>query len=51
MIQDKAMLVSLKLSVWNPRKYDKDVTSEVNNHYQARDAGRFNKILIDLSEM
>lgn len=51
MIQDKAMLVSLKISVWNPRKYDKQVTADVEEHYNSKDSGRFNKQLINMSDL
>lgn len=45
-ISEKAMLVSLKISQWTARKYDRKITEEVNHTHQAVDAGRFNKLLI-----
>ena len=51
MIQDKAMLVSLKVSTWNPRKYDRQVTADVEEHYNSKDSGRFNKQLINMSDL
>ena len=45
-IQEKAMLVYLHLSYWTARKYDKRVSEEIDDHYQADQAGRYNKILI-----
>ncbi len=46
-IHSRAMLVSLRLSTWTARKYDKRVTAEVNaSHGASSDAGRFNKMLI-----
>lgn len=46
-IHSRAMLVSLRLSTWTARKYDKKVTAEVNARNGATsDAGRYNKMLI-----
>lgn len=45
-INEKALLVSLKISQWSARKYDKKATREVNETHKVSDAGRFNKILI-----
>lgn len=46
-ITDKAMLVSLSIRQWTARKYDRKITEEVNHTHQAKDAGRFNKLLIE----
>lgn len=46
-ISDKAMLVSLSIRQWTARKYDRKITEEVNHTHQAKDAGRFNKLLIE----
>ena len=46
-ITDKAMLVSLSVKQWTARKYDRKITEEVNHTHQAKDAGRFNKLLIE----
>jgi hypothetical protein len=45
-IQDAAMLATLNISQWTARKYDKKVSSEVEKAHSAKDAGRFNKMLI-----
>lgn len=43
----RAVLVSLKISSWSARKYDKKVTQETNAAHGAdADAGRYNKKLI-----
>ena len=45
-ITEKAMLVSLHISFWSARKYDKNVSKEVNDKYGgSQEAGRFNKVL------
>jgi len=47
MIQDKAMLVSLKISMIGMSKKDKEVTETANNQYNAeKDAGSYSKSLI-----
>lgn len=47
-LHDKALLVSLSVSHWAARKYDKDVSRKVEHTYGADpDAGRYNKLLID----
>ncbi|MDA3813714.1 MAG: hypothetical protein PF570_05610, partial [Candidatus Cloacimonetes bacterium] len=45
-LNDKAMLVYLNISIWTARKYDKKISTEVENKYGADEAGRYNKILI-----
>lgn len=47
MLQDKAMLANLTVRAWSARKRDKDVGKEVEKNHQAKDAGNFNKLLID----
>ena len=47
MIQHKAMLARLSISMWTARKYDKSVSSEVERAHAAHDAGRFNKLLVN----
>jgi hypothetical protein len=42
-----AMLFTLNISAWTARKYDKTATREVDQAHGAKDAGRFNKLLID----
>lgn len=44
-ITEKAMLASLQISQWSARKHDKRVSAEVNEKYNGKDAGRFNKVL------
>jgi hypothetical protein len=47
MLQDKAMLANLTVRAWSARKRDKEVGHEIEMKHQARDAGNFNKVLID----
>ena len=43
----KAMLVSLSISQWTARKFDRKVTAETNQRYAANvDAGRWTKALV-----
>jgi hypothetical protein len=43
----RAMLVSLRISSWTARKYDRKITAEVNSsHGAVQDAGRYNKMLL-----
>lgn len=50
-LAEKALLVTLNISQWSARKYDRKVTEEVNDTHQAKDAGRFNKLLIDKTHL
>jgi hypothetical protein len=46
-IHANGLLVSMKISQWSARKYDKRVTAEVHEkHHAAADAGRYNKHLL-----
>jgi hypothetical protein len=45
-LQDSAMLVSLNISQWTARKHDRSVSNEVDKTHGAKDAGRYNKLLI-----
>jgi hypothetical protein len=46
-LSEKAMLVSLSISVWDRYKFDRKVTDEVAvNHNTTRKAGRYNKNLL-----
>lgn len=46
-LNEKAMLVTLSISQWTARKYDKRVSKEVTDQYHtSSDVGRFNKSLI-----
>lgn len=50
-LNDKAMIVTLNVSCWTARKQDKKVSAEVDAAHNARDAGRYNKLLIDKSHL
>lgn len=51
-ITEKAMLVRLSISQWTARKLDRKVTAEIIAVHKANaDAGRFNKVLVDLAEI
>lgn len=45
-LHNSAMLASLNISQWTARKYDKKVSTQVEQQHGAKDAGRFNKILV-----
>jgi len=45
-IQKKGMIVYLQISTWTARKYDRKISREIEDQYQANEAGRYNKILI-----
>jgi hypothetical protein len=48
----KATLVSMQISQWTARKLDRRVTDEVNrSHGAAKDAGRYNKLLIEAKRL
>jgi len=51
MIQDKSMLVDLTISKWTATKHDKTVSAEVEMAHAAKDAGRYNKRLIDKAHL
>jgi len=46
-LSDKAILVGLTISQWSGRKFDRKATQEVNDLHATKDAGRFNKLLIE----
>jgi hypothetical protein len=46
-LTEKAMLLSLNISCWSARKFDKELTKELEESHGAYDSGRFNKLLID----
>lgn len=46
-LSQQAMLANLNISQWTARKYDKIATGDVETKHGAKDAGRFNKLLID----
>ncbi len=51
MLQQRAMLVNLVIHAWTARKQDKKVSHEVEANHGAKDAGNFNKLLIDKSAL
>lgn len=51
MIQDKSMLVELTISKWTATKHDKAVSAEIEQNHAAKDAGRYNKRLIDKAHL
>jgi hypothetical protein len=46
-LSKRAMIVTLNVSCWTARKQDKKVSAEVEASHNAKDAGRYNKLLID----
>lgn len=46
-ITTSAMIVTLTVHCWTARKQDKKVAKEVDDRHGAKDAGRYNKLLID----
>lgn len=46
-VNNRAMLVSLNITGWSARKYDRKITDEVAKNHNVKDeVGRYNKILI-----
>lgn len=45
-LTEKALIVTLAISQWSARKYDRKISKEVDQTHNATDAGRYNKILI-----
>jgi hypothetical protein len=45
-LSEKVIVFNLKISMWTAKKMDKNVTKEVEDNHNAKDAGRFNKLLI-----
>ena len=46
-VQNQAMLMNLSVSKWTARRFDKKATEAVHVQHNAKDAGRYNKLLID----
>lgn len=47
MLQNDSLIVSLSISQWAARRYDKAITDEVaTTHNASADAGRYNKLLV-----
>ncbi len=51
MLQNKAMLVDLTIHRWTATKHDQAVSAEVERTHSAKDAGRYNKALIDKAHL
>lgn len=51
MLQEKALLVNLSVSLWDAKKLDKNVTREIESSHNASDAGNFSKKLIEKSNV
>lgn len=47
MIQAQAMLANLNIKSWTGRKHDKSISEEVDATHNAKDGGRYNKMLVD----
>ena len=45
-LKESVMIVNLTISQWSARKFDRTATKEVEAAHQAREAGRFNKVLM-----
>ena len=45
-LKEKVMIVNLTISQWSARKYDAKASKEVEAAHNAREAGRFNKSLL-----
>ena len=47
-LREKAMTVSLNISCWSARKFDKNVTRQIHEDFKTEgEAGRFNKLLVE----
>jgi hypothetical protein len=46
-LKDKAMLIQVSVSGWTARKLDRKVSDEIDVVHGAKDAGRYNKLLVD----
>jgi len=45
-LSEKTIVVNLVIKGWSARKYDKKVTQKIEEAHNAKDAGRFNKLLL-----
>lgn len=50
-LKERAIIVSLNVSTWSGRKYDKQVSEEVDTLHNAEDGGRYNKRLVTLDQI
>ena len=51
MLQNQAMIANLTIRAWGARKHDKSVSAEVDAAHNAKDGGRYNKMLIEKSAL
>lgn len=45
-LKEQVMIINLSISQWSARKYDQTATREVEQAHDAKEAGRFNKVLM-----
>lgn len=50
-LKESVMVVNLSISQWTARKYDAKVSREVEDQHNAKNAGRFNKMLIAAEDL
>lgn len=50
-LQEAAMLVTLTIRQWTARKHDRTISNEVDQAHNAKDGGRYNKLLIAKSAL
>jgi len=50
-LRETCVLMGFTGRCWTARKYDKDVTKKVENIYDAKDSGRWNKVLLNLEKL
>ncbi len=50
-LAEKGLLVNLKISHWSGKKNDKKVSSDIEQRHHATNAGRYNKNLLDDTEL
>lgn len=48
-IHEKAVLIRLSMSQWSGRKYDSQISKQVEEQYNATNAGRWNKVLVPIT--
>lgn len=51
MLQNRSMLVDLTIHRWTATKHDRSVSAQVEQSHGAKDAGRYNKQLIDKAHL
>lgn len=50
-LQNKAMLVTMSVSCWTAQKKDTKVSAEIEASHNAKNAGRYNKMLVDKAHL